>query len=325
GSGTSGDPYVVNNTFTEVDGSVTNEIQDLSISGNTLSLSSDATTVDLSGYLDNTDSQTLSVTGNDLSITGGNTITLPTADGSETIVNSGTNINVTGSGTSGDPYVVSNTFTEVDGSVTNEIQDLSISGNTLSLSSDATTVDLSGYLDNTDDQTASEVTISDAGGNFTATDVEGALSELAAASTDDQLASEVDSDAPVDVDGDGVTDDTVEDVIQAIAPITSKAARIFYPPSIAIDASVLVNNATVDLYQEYLDQYGGSAANFTASAGAPGTVPTYGRTELYYYVTFADPAVLNIDLIDANGNMQYDVIGTPPDYNSLINVVFVVK
>ncbi|WP_430905293.1 hypothetical protein, partial [Maribacter flavus] len=101
GSGTTGDPYVV--TGTEVDGSVTNEIQDLSISGNTLSLSSDATTVDLSGYLDNTDSQTLSVTGNDLSITGGNTITLPTADGSETIVNSGTNINVTGSGTSGDP------------------------------------------------------------------------------------------------------------------------------------------------------------------------------------------------------------------------------
>ncbi|NCP67276.1 hypothetical protein GW756_02555 [bacterium] len=40
--------------------------------------------------------------------------------------------------------------TEVDGSVTNEIQDLSRTGNTLSLSSDATTVDLSDYLDNTD-------------------------------------------------------------------------------------------------------------------------------------------------------------------------------
>ncbi|WP_123803463.1 hypothetical protein [Maribacter sp. 4G9] len=221
-------------------------------------------------------------------------------------------------------------------------------------------MDLSSLV-GTDDQTASEVNITDAGGNFTATDVEGALSELAAGSTDDQnltgatldgsnqlqidieggssatvdlsslvgtddqTASEVDSDTPVDVDGDGSSEATVEDVIQAIAPITSKAARIFYPPSIAIDASVLVNNVTVDLYQEYLDQYGGSAANFTASAGAPGTVPTYGRTELYYYVTFADPAVLNIDLIDANGNMQYDVIGTPPDYNSLINVVFVVK
>lgn len=38
---------------------------------------------------------------------------------------------------------------EVDGSTTNEIQDLSLAGNTLSLTDDATTVDLSGYLDNT--------------------------------------------------------------------------------------------------------------------------------------------------------------------------------
>ncbi|WP_206682554.1 hypothetical protein, partial [Croceivirga lutea] len=48
--------------------------------------------------------------------------------------------------------------------------------------------DLAGLI-NTDDQTASEVSIADAGGNFTATDVEGALSELAAGSTDDQALS----------------------------------------------------------------------------------------------------------------------------------------
>jgi hypothetical protein len=42
-------------------------------------------------------------------------------------------------------------------------------------------------------------------------------------------------------------------------------------------------------------------------------------------VTFADSAVLNIDSINASGVLQYDVVGTPPDYNSLINVVFVVK
>ncbi|MBN1187361.1 MAG: tail fiber protein [Bacteroidales bacterium] len=41
------------------DTSATNEIQDLSLSGNTLSLSDDATMVDLSKYLDNTDSQSL--------------------------------------------------------------------------------------------------------------------------------------------------------------------------------------------------------------------------------------------------------------------------
>ncbi|MEE1974400.1 hypothetical protein, partial [Maribacter flavus] len=72
----SGDPYVVNNTFTEVDGSVTNELTDLSLSGNTLTLTNPATggnSVDLSGFV-NTDSQTLSLSGTDLSISGGNTI-----------------------------------------------------------------------------------------------------------------------------------------------------------------------------------------------------------------------------------------------------------
>ncbi|WP_370324261.1 hypothetical protein, partial [Flavobacterium sp. ASW18X] len=52
------------------------------------------------------------------------------------------------------------------------------------------TVDLSN-LDNagTDDQTATEVAITDAAGNFTSTDVEGALAELATNSTDDQALS----------------------------------------------------------------------------------------------------------------------------------------
>ncbi len=43
--------------------------QDLSLSGNTLSLTNDATPVDLSGYLDNTDNQDLSLSGNTLSLT----------------------------------------------------------------------------------------------------------------------------------------------------------------------------------------------------------------------------------------------------------------
>lgn len=56
-------------------------------------------------------------------------------------------------------------------------------------------------------------------------------------------------------------------------------------------------------------------------------MPTYTRTELYYYVTFADPAVFNTGTmaIDANGNLSYTIIGQPADFNSLINVVFVVK
>src|SRR5690606_20537748 len=70
----------------------------------------------------------------------------------------------------------------------NEIQDLNLTGDILTITNNtgATDINLGGYLDNTDDQTASEVSITDAGGNFTSTDVEGALSELATGSSDDQ-------------------------------------------------------------------------------------------------------------------------------------------
>jgi uncharacterized protein (TIGR02145 family) len=123
GSGTSASPYVVNTT--EVDGDVTNEIQDLSIIGNALkiTLNGGATEIDLSSYLDNTDTQL-----------------------TETEV---------------DAYTANNGYldTEIDGDVTNEIQDLSISENalTITLNGAATSIDLSQYLDNTDNQTLAEI------------------------------------------------------------------------------------------------------------------------------------------------------------------------
>ena len=175
---------------------------------------------------------------------------------------------------------------------------------------------------------AGQITSNDLSGTGTrmvVADAGGVLSTQAVITdTDNQDASEVNLVSAVDSDGDTTNETTVEEVVQAIAPITSASGRIFYPPSIAIDASSLVNNASIDLYQQYLDQYDGSGSNYTASTGAP-AIPTYGPTDLYYYVTYADPAVFNIDFIDASGNMQYDIVGTPADYNSLINVVFVVK
>lgn len=50
--------------------------QDLVLSGNVLSLTNDATSVDLSGYLDNTDAQTLSLSGSVLSLTSGGDVDL---------------------------------------------------------------------------------------------------------------------------------------------------------------------------------------------------------------------------------------------------------
>ncbi|MEY8019727.1 hypothetical protein AB8P51_02775 [Muriicola sp. SD30] len=192
----------------------------------------------------------------------------------------------------------------------------------------STTVDLSA-LDNsgTDDQTAAEVTYDNTTSGLTAVDVQAAIDEVAAASTDDQYDDEVPLRTPIDVDEGGVgspTNETnVQEVINAIAPITSKAARIFYPPSIAVDASTN-GSFSIDLYAQYTAQFGTPTV---ASAGAPAAVPTYGATELYYYVTYADPTVFNTATmsIDANGVLSYDIIGQPTDYNSLINVVFVVK
>ncbi len=111
------DSYANNNGYlsTEIDGSVTNEIQDLSIASNALSITGNttATSIDLSGYLDNTNLTEAQV----------------------------------------DSYANNNGYlsTDFDASDANDIQTLSIASNSLSITGNttATSIDLSGYLDNT--------------------------------------------------------------------------------------------------------------------------------------------------------------------------------
>src|SRR5690606_5641071 len=80
------------------------------------------TTVDLSGYLDNTDSQTLSITDGQLGIPGGNTVALPTADGTETKVTAGANVSVSGEGSISRPYIVGvASVNDADAIVGNEV------------------------------------------------------------------------------------------------------------------------------------------------------------------------------------------------------------
>ncbi|WP_456438434.1 beta strand repeat-containing protein [Psychroserpens sp.] len=106
--------------------------QDLTLTTNTLNLTNDATTVDLSGYLDNTDNQNL--TGATLT---GTSLQIDVQNGASTTVDlSGLQ----------------------DGTGTDN-QDLTLATNTLSLTNDATTVDLSGYLDNTDNQNLTGATL----------------------------------------------------------------------------------------------------------------------------------------------------------------------
>lgn len=156
------DAFVANNgyltTFTEVDGDVTNEIQDISLVGTDLSISS-GSTIDLSGIDTDTDDQTLSLAGTTLTIADGNSVDLSSID-------TDTDTQLTEAEV--DAYVANNgyltSFTEVDGDVTNEIQDISLVGSALSISS-GSTIDLSGV--DTDDQTLSLIgtTLSIADGN----------------------------------------------------------------------------------------------------------------------------------------------------------------
>jgi len=151
-------------------------------------------------------------------------------------------------------------------------------------------------------------------------------------------------DAKLDVEGGSVRfsdygDNTITGTPTSLVGIESdgdlievnslKASRVFYPPSIAVDASTN-GTFTIDLHAQYTAQFGGPTV---VSAGAPATVPTYAADELYYYVTFADPLVFDTTStsgptemrIDADGMLTYTVIAQPADFNALINVVFVVK
>lgn len=107
---------------------------------------------------------------------------------------------------------------------------------------------------------------------------------------------------------------------EQIAP--TKASRIFYPPSIAIDASTTGSGRTINLYTQYTAQFNSPAIGSTS---APATIPTYNADELYYYVTDYDTSILTVNSIDDNGVMTYSVDNVPTNDNTIINVVFVVK
>lgn len=140
--------------------------QDLTLTGNTLAISGDPNTdVDLSGYLDNTDSQTLSFTSPNISISGGNSVDISAIqDGYEantdeqTLSFTSPNLSIS-SGNSVDLTALQ------DGTGTDD-QTLSLVTNTLSIE-DGNSVDLSGYLDNTDTQLTQEQVEDYAGGMVT--------------------------------------------------------------------------------------------------------------------------------------------------------------
>jgi hypothetical protein len=110
--------------FTEVDGSITNELQTLSQTGNIISLSNNGGSFTLPTFTD-IDAQSLLLTGNTLSISNGNSVVLPTyTQTPQTVTQLGNVVTLSDGGGS----FTLPTFTDIDA------QSLTITGNTLSIS-----------------------------------------------------------------------------------------------------------------------------------------------------------------------------------------------
>lgn len=102
----------------------------------------------------------------------------------------------------------------------------------------------------------------------------------------------------------------------------SALPKIFYMPSISLDASVISDTEkSIDLHSLYERQY---TQPKVKSPSAKSKITSYSKEELEYYVTFYDEDVFKVLSIDDNGIMKYKVIGTPTT-NSFMNIVFVVK
>lgn len=110
-------------------------------------------------------------------------------------------------------------------------------------------------------------------------------------------------------------------------PLSAKdnQSSFFYMPSIAIDAST-EGTFMVDLYTEYKNQFtGADPTHFFKSAGAPSTIPYFqSATDLYYYITYYDNQVIQINSISTDGKVSYTIL-QEANYDSFMNVVFVTK
>ncbi|MEQ9440607.1 MAG: hypothetical protein RIG62_16260 [Cyclobacteriaceae bacterium] len=170
--------------------SINPDPQDLTLSGNTLSLTGDATSVNLSANAPATgqvlkwnagssqweaqaDSNTEYTAGTGININGSNQLINTAPDQPISLAGAG---GVSVSGTYPN-FTISSTdnVDDADADSANEIQDLSLSGNTLSITNNAsaTGINLAPYLDNTDSQNlssskaAANVSVGISGGNTT--------------------------------------------------------------------------------------------------------------------------------------------------------------
>ncbi len=136
-----------------------NELQQIYLENDYLFLSKNesGTPISLNKYLDNTDNQQLSLSGNELSLTNGGTVSLAMDNDTDTLNEiqqlsiSGRTIMLEKGGIIELPV---DQYEDADADPANELQSLSLAGDLLSLEGASTpsTVNLGKYADNTDDQ-----------------------------------------------------------------------------------------------------------------------------------------------------------------------------
>lgn len=105
--------------------------------------------------------------------------------------------------------------------------------------------------------------------------------------------------------------------------LAQNQTRFFYMPSIAISAKLVGAVASpLDLYGEYKKQFGTPAAK---SISAPAAIAYFPNAEdLHYYITYYDKDVLKINNVTNDAKVTYEILKVA-DYDSFLNVVFVVK
>ncbi|WP_420577128.1 beta strand repeat-containing protein [Ekhidna sp.] len=161
----------------DADADATNEFQDLSLTTNTLELSNSTATVDLSGYLDNTDAQNLDFTSGIISLSGDPDATLIDLSSYDTDFSD--DFDGIFSSLSGIPTGLSDgdDVDDADADATNELQDISTTGaaGNISLSSGSTlnlNVDDADADPNNEDQTVSAgtgISVNQVGDDFEVT------------------------------------------------------------------------------------------------------------------------------------------------------------
>lgn len=99
--------------------------------------------------------------------------------------------------------------------------------------------------------------------------------------------------------------------------------KFFYMPSITFETTSPITNATRDLYDEYVRQFG---TPMRGSEGATEGLPVWDRGDLEYYITYYDQTVFTIEAnaISSGGVLTYSVTDTSRPF-AYMNIVFVVK